>query len=421
MCGAGWTTSLNRADPSRCGSPIDSTTSAAGLLRYCPGATGRRTRCGAGTRPGCARCAPSRRDGSTPAPAAPAAAPPARGPSPRRSPRRCGRRRLRAPPDAPTSGDVTDPTPRASWIGRIMEPWPRTRSTVSCPPISTRPTSPSGRQAPCSSALDGSPADEAVVDWAADEAARLDAPLRLVNVVDPGVQLTPYETLSRGRPEPRRGHRPGRAPSPRPGQTPGARPPPGLSTSPPTCRGVPPAAALVRLSTARPAPRRRRARARHGSSASCSARCPAGHRARALPGGRRPGRRRRRRPAAILVAVDGSETSIRAVEVALRACRGERGRGHLRARLAPRGSTRESSSPSRRASAGRRSSNGMPRSFTGPSTPVAARHPGVDVDLWCATDRPHARSWRWLLSSRPTSSSSAAGDSEASRASCSGR
>ena len=49
-------------------------------------------------------------------------------------------------------------------------------------------------------ALDGSPADEAVVDWAADEAARLDAPLRLVSVVDPGVQLTPYEALVSGSP-----------------------------------------------------------------------------------------------------------------------------------------------------------------------------------------------------------------------------
>jgi nucleotide-binding universal stress UspA family protein len=49
-------------------------------------------------------------------------------------------------------------------------------------------------------ALDGSAADEPVVDWAADEAARLDAPLRLVSVVDPGVQLTPYEALVSGSP-----------------------------------------------------------------------------------------------------------------------------------------------------------------------------------------------------------------------------
>ncbi len=43
--------------------------------------------------------------------------------------------------------------------------------------------------------LDGSAADEPVVDWAADEATRLSAPLRLVSVVDPGFQLMPYEAL----------------------------------------------------------------------------------------------------------------------------------------------------------------------------------------------------------------------------------
>lgn len=49
-------------------------------------------------------------------------------------------------------------------------------------------------------AVDGSTADEPVVDWAADEAARLGAPLRLVTVVDPQVQLTPYEVLVSGTP-----------------------------------------------------------------------------------------------------------------------------------------------------------------------------------------------------------------------------
>ncbi len=49
-------------------------------------------------------------------------------------------------------------------------------------------------------AVDGSAADEAVVDWATDEAARLRAPLRLVTVVDPQVQLSPYETLVSGSP-----------------------------------------------------------------------------------------------------------------------------------------------------------------------------------------------------------------------------
>lgn len=49
-------------------------------------------------------------------------------------------------------------------------------------------------------ALDGSMADEPVVDWAADEAAWLGAPLRLVSAVDPGLQLTPYEALATGSP-----------------------------------------------------------------------------------------------------------------------------------------------------------------------------------------------------------------------------
>ena len=49
-------------------------------------------------------------------------------------------------------------------------------------------------------AVDGSAADEPVVDWAADEAARLEAPLRLVTVVDPQVQLSPYEALASGSP-----------------------------------------------------------------------------------------------------------------------------------------------------------------------------------------------------------------------------
>jgi nucleotide-binding universal stress UspA family protein len=49
-------------------------------------------------------------------------------------------------------------------------------------------------------AVDGSAADDPVVDWAADEAARTGAPLRLVTVVDPQVQLTPYETLVAGSP-----------------------------------------------------------------------------------------------------------------------------------------------------------------------------------------------------------------------------
>jgi nucleotide-binding universal stress UspA family protein len=53
---------------------------------------------------------------------------------------------------------------------------------------------------PVVAALDGSAADEPVVDWAAAEAAWLGAPLRLVSAVDPGLQLTPYDVLATGSP-----------------------------------------------------------------------------------------------------------------------------------------------------------------------------------------------------------------------------
>lgn len=49
-------------------------------------------------------------------------------------------------------------------------------------------------------ALDGAAADGPIIDWAADEAARSGAPLRLVTAIDPGIQLTPYEALASGSP-----------------------------------------------------------------------------------------------------------------------------------------------------------------------------------------------------------------------------
>ena len=49
-------------------------------------------------------------------------------------------------------------------------------------------------------ALDGASADGPLLDWAADEAARLGAPLRLMTVVDPGIQLTPYDAIASGSP-----------------------------------------------------------------------------------------------------------------------------------------------------------------------------------------------------------------------------
>ena len=46
--------------------------------------------------------------------------------------------------------------------------------------------------------IDGSEADGPVTDWAADEADGLGVPLRLVNAIDPGVQMTAYEVLASG-------------------------------------------------------------------------------------------------------------------------------------------------------------------------------------------------------------------------------
>lgn len=163
--------------------------------------------------------------------------------------------------------------------------------------------------------LDGSGADEPVVDWAADEAARLDAPLRLVNVVDPGVQLTPYEALYAGAPSlaeemDRDAHRVlGRAEARVRDRHPGLD----VAVSVPW---GPPAGALVRLSAGARrlvvgAPERGRLdRFLLGSVAlpvTAHARCPVvvvPADAEVVP------------PRRILVGVDGSETSTRATEVA---------------------------------------------------------------------------------------------------------
>ncbi|TQM63683.1 universal stress protein [Humibacillus xanthopallidus] len=48
--------------------------------------------------------------------------------------------------------------------------------------------------------IDGSEADGPVTDWAADEAHRLGAPLRLVHAIDPGGQMTSYDMLASGAP-----------------------------------------------------------------------------------------------------------------------------------------------------------------------------------------------------------------------------
>jgi nucleotide-binding universal stress UspA family protein len=59
--------------------------------------------------------------------------------------------------------------------------------------------SPSGRRAVIA-ALDASDHDAGVAAWAAAEALRAGVPLRLVTVVDAGLQLSPYEAMAAGAP-----------------------------------------------------------------------------------------------------------------------------------------------------------------------------------------------------------------------------
>lgn len=165
-------------------------------------------------------------------------------------------------------------------------------------------------------ALDGSAADGPVVDWAADEAAWLGAPLRLVSAVDPGLQLTAYEALATGSPsvaghlEEGARHVLGRAVDRVRDRHPGLD----VATAAPW---GPPAAAVVRFSEGARrvvvgAPTRGRLeRILLGSVALpvvAHAHCPVV----VVPAGTEvvPPRR-------IVVGVDGSEGSIRAVELAL--------------------------------------------------------------------------------------------------------
>ena len=68
---------------------------------------------------------------------------------------------------------------------------------VTRPGPATRDPTGTGRGvgAPVVAGVDGSPADDPVTDWAADEAARTGRPLRLVHAIEPGFQLTPYEAV----------------------------------------------------------------------------------------------------------------------------------------------------------------------------------------------------------------------------------
>jgi nucleotide-binding universal stress UspA family protein len=229
-------------------------------------------------------------------------------------------------------------------------------------------------------AVDGSTADEPVVDWAADEAARLKAPLRLVTVVDPQVQLTPYETLVSG------------APSLAEHLDEGARRILDRAAARARARRDdvddvatavpwgPPAAALVRLSenavrvvVGAPA-RGRLERILLGSVALpvvAHAHCPVV----VVPADTVVAPPRR-----ILVAVDGSDASTRAVEMAftiadashatITCVLGWNLEVHEGVVVTERSSERWAAVEARYAALGHRTVD-----------PVAARHPGVDVDV----------------------------------------
>ena len=228
-------------------------------------------------------------------------------------------------------------------------------------------------------AVDGSAADEPVVDWAADEAARLRAPLRLVTVVDPQVQLTPYDALATGAPSlseklDAQAHRVLRGVADRARRRHGD-----LDVAVAVPWG-PPAAALVRLSqgavrvvVGAPA-RGRLERILLGSVALpvvAHSRCPVA----VVPADTLvvPPRR-------ILVAVDGSDASARAVDVAVSVAEasgasvtcvlGWHVEIHEGVVVTERSSERWAAVEQRYAALGHQVAD-----------PVAARHPGVDVDV----------------------------------------
>jgi len=229
-------------------------------------------------------------------------------------------------------------------------------------------------------AVDGSAADEPVVDWAADEAARLGAPLRLVTVVDPQVQLTPYETLIAGSPSLAEHLDSGaRRVLDRAVERARARRDDVHDVATAVPWG-PPAAALVRLSegaarlvVGSPA-RGRLERALLGSVALpvvAHAHCPVA----VVPSGTVVGPPRR-----VLVAVDGSETGDRAVELAFDIAEAASARvtcvlgWHLEVH---EGVVVTEPSSHRWAAVEQRYSE-LGHEVV---DPVAARHPGVDVDV----------------------------------------
>ena len=227
--------------------------------------------------------------------------------------------------------------------------------------------------------IDGSAADEALVAWAADEADRLGAPLRLVHSIDPGVQMTPYDALASGSPSmaeqlDQDAHQLLHAAATR-ART--RHPELDVATNVPW---GPAAAALVRLSDGAlrmvvggPA-RGRLERILLGSVALpvvAHAHCPVV----VIPAGTTV-----TTPSRIVVGVDGSEVSGRAVELALSTAEkcgatvtcvlGWNLEVHAGVVVTERSSAHWAAVEQRYASLGHRTLD-----------PVAARHPGVDVTV----------------------------------------
>ena len=268
--------------------------------------------------------------------------------------------------------------------------------------------------------LDGSAADEPVVDRASDEAAWLGAPLRLVSAVDPGLQLTPYEALATGSPsladhlEEGAHHVLERA---------AARVDerhPGLDVALAVPWG-PPATTLVRLSDGARrvvvgAPGHGRLQRLFMGSVAlpvvAHAHCPVVV---------VPATAEIREPRRIVVAVDGSEGSAEAIDLALATA--EATGAHVVAVL---GWNLEVHDGVVVSEPGSRLAGWPSRSTTRPasmpcSTPAPPPGPACPWRCSCATGHPRGPSSRSQPSRTPTSSSSAAGAWAASAASCSAR
>ena len=291
-----------------------------------------------------------------------------------------------------------------------MEVWPRTGSAHHFPPSSSdaRGDEILGVAGAVVVGIDGSAADDAVVDWAADEAARLEGAAPPGQRHRPGGADDAVRGARLGGAEPGRAARRGCPPAPRRGQCPGPVPGTrGLDVAVDRAVG-PAAAALVRLSEG--ALRVVVGGPTEGPPGTHPARVgrPAGRGARALPGrggARRtpsvddspPHRRRRSTAARSAAAPSRSRSATAEVCGASVTCvLGWHVEVHEGVVVTERSSERWAAVEQRYLDLGHRTLD-----------PVAARHPAVDVDVTVRHGAPAtAPSSRRPPSWTPTSSSS---------------